>query len=140
VPTIGLIVLLADERITRNIDPAQSLRYFSWGLFAIIAVAYTAFVFWLELAKDGPFIFSRDNVRTRPQVLLAHATFLTILLCCYWVCTYMVPTLPFWMTDTFHPTSKTKTSFVEIVICLAALGMAYFERKWLYRDRTESRN
>jgi hypothetical protein len=140
VPTIELIVLIANERITRNIDPAQSLRYFSWALFAVIAVVYSAFVFWLELAKDGPFIFSRNNVRTRLQVLLAHAMFLTILLCCYRICTYLVPALPFWMTDTFRLTTRSKTSFAAIVLCLAALGMAYFERKWLYRERTESRN
>lgn len=118
-PTIGLFVLIANERTTRNIDPAQSLRYFSWALFVVIAVVYSAFVFWLEFAKDGPFIFSRNNVRTRSQVLLAHAMFLTILLCCYRICTYMIPTLPFWITDTFRPTSRAKTSFAEIVFVSA---------------------
>ena len=122
-----MIVLIANERIGRNTDPAQSLRYFSWALFAVIAVVYSAFVFWLELAKDGPFIFSRNNVRTRSQVLLAHAMFLTILLCCYRICTYMIRTVPFWMTDTLRLTSRTKTSFAEIVLSLAALGVAYFD-------------
>jgi NADH:ubiquinone oxidoreductase subunit 2 (subunit N) len=132
-PTAGLLILLADPRITRNIDPGQTLRYFSWGRFAIIALVYTAFVFWIELAKDGPFIFSRDNLRSRPQVLLAHAMFLTILLCCYRLSTFIVPMLPFWMTDTYRVSRSTRSSFAEIVPCLAALGMAYFERRWLYR-------
>ncbi len=138
-PTTVLLILLADPRITRNIDPGQTLRYFSWGRFAIIAVVYTAFVFWVELAKDGPFIFSRDNLRSRPQVLLAHAMFVTILLCCYRLSTFLVPMLPFWMTDTYRVSRSTRSSFAEIVLCLAALGMAYFERRWLYRMPARTR-
>ncbi len=46
-PTVGLIILLADQ-IARNIDPDEVLRYFSWPLFAVIAMVYTAFVFWLN--------------------------------------------------------------------------------------------
>jgi hypothetical protein len=68
-----LICLIANNRVTRNIDPDEALRYFSWSRFAVIAVAYTAVVFWLELAKDGPFILSPKNDRSIAKVLLAHA-------------------------------------------------------------------
>lgn len=139
-PTIGLIILMANDRVTRNIDPDEALRYFSWSMVAVVAVVYTAFVFWLELAKDGPFILSRKNARSRLQVFLAHALFLTILICAYRICTYMVPIFPFWTTDTFRLRHSNRASFVDILLFLAALAMAYFERKWLYRERTAQRN
>lgn len=131
-----LICLMANNRVTRNIDPDEALRYFSWSRFAVIAVVYTAVVFWLELAKDGPFIFSPKNDRSIAKGFLAHALYLTILICGYRICTYMVPMMPFWMTDTFRTKGSGRASFVDILLLLAALAMAYFERKWLYRERT----
>ncbi len=135
-PTIALITFIANDRVGRNIDPDEALRYFSWSRFAVIAVVYTAVVFWLELAKDGPFILSRKNERSRLQVLLAHALCLTILICGYRVCTYMVPMMPFWMADTFRLRHSNRASFIDILLFLTALAMAYSERKWLYRERT----
>lgn len=117
-----------------NIDPDEVLRYFSWARFAAVAVVYSAVVFWTELAKDGPFIFSRKNARSTPQVLLAHAVFLMALLCGYRMCNEIVPTLPFWMTDTFRVSRSTEASFTDLFCTLIALGIAYFERKWLFRD------
>ena len=135
-PTIGLIILIANDQVPRNIDPDEALRYFSWSTFAVIAVVYTSFVFWLELAKDGPFIFSRGNARSRVQVFLAHALFLIALICGYRICTYMVPIIPFWMTDTFRVRHSNRASFLDFLLFFAALAVAYFERKWLYRERT----
>jgi hypothetical protein len=117
-----------------NIDPDEVLRYFSWTVYAIVAVVYTAFVFWRELAKDGPFIFSRNNARSKLQVLLAHAMFLTILLFGYLICTEVVPVLPFWMTDTVRLRHSGRASLADGFSFLVAFGMAYFERKWLYRE------
>lgn len=134
-PAAGLFTLIGTSHIGRNIDPDEALRYFSWTQYGIVAVVYTAFVFWLELAKDGPFIFSRNNARSKLQVLQAHAIFLTILLCGYRICTEIVPALPFWMSDTFPLPRSNRASFADIISCLVALGMAYFERKWLYRER-----
>ena len=137
-PTMALIILLGDQT-ARNIDPDEVLRYFSWPLFAVITLVYTAFVFWVELAKDGPFILSLRNVRTRQQVFLSHALFLTILLCCYRVCVYVVPSLPFWMTDTFRLRHSSRASIIDILLFAAMFAMAHFERKWLYRERTAQR-
>ena len=137
-PVTALIIWIVNAG-TRNIDPQEALRYFSWGRFIIIAVIYTGFVFWLELAKDGPFILSQRNARSRLQVFLAHALFLTILICIYRICTYTIPTLPFWVTDTFQ-LRRSRASFIDLMLFLVALAMAYFERKWLYRERTTQRN
>ena len=134
-PATGLFTLIVTSHSGRNIDPDEVLRYFSWTGYTIVAVVYTAFVFWLELAEDGPFIFSRNNVRSKLQVLQAHAIFMAILLCGYCICTEIVPALPFWMTDTFRLRYSARASFADILLCLAAFGMAYFERKWLYRER-----
>lgn len=130
----GLFTLIGNPRTGRNIDPDEVLRYFSWTQYTIVAVVYTALVFWLELAKDGPFILSRKNIRSKMQVLQAHAMFLTVLLCGYRICTEIVPALPFWMTDTFRSRGL-NTSFADIALFLAAFAMAQFERKWLYRER-----
>jgi hypothetical protein len=62
--------------------------------------------------------------------------YLTILICGYRICTYMVPMMPFWMTDTFRLKRSGRVSFVDILLLLVATAMAYFERKWLYRERT----
>jgi hypothetical protein len=129
------LILMVTSRIGRNIDPDEVLRYFSWTRYAVIAVVYTAFVFWLELAKDGPFILSDKNARSKSQVIQAHAIFLTVLLGGYVICTDIVPKLPFWMTDTFRVGRSTRASVADIVVCAAALGMAYFERKWLCREQ-----
>lgn len=117
-----------------NIDPDEVLRYFSWARFSVVAVVYSAAVFWIELAKDGPFMFSRKNARSKLQVLLAHAIFLTILFCGYRICNGVVPALPFWMTDTFRLRYSGRASFADTISILLALGMALFERKWLYRE------
>jgi hypothetical protein len=130
----AMFTLISNSPIRRNIDPDEALRYFSWTRYSIVAVVYTAVVFWLELAKNGPFIFSRTNSRSKMQVVLAHAMFLVILLCGYRVCTQIVPALPFWMTDTFRTSRSSRASFADIISCIVALGMAYFERKWLYRE------
>jgi hypothetical protein len=100
--TAGLIILIGNSQIARNIDPDEALRYFSLARYIIIAVVYSVCVFWTELAKNGPFIFSSRNARTKAQVLQAHAMYLVILFCCYRLSTYLVPRLPFWMTDTFR--------------------------------------
>lgn len=131
--TVGAFALLVNSRIG-NIDPDEVLRYFSWTRFAIVAVVYSAVVFWSELARNGPFIFSRKNARSKPQVWLAHAIFLTILLCDYRICNEIVPALPFWMTDTFHLRFSNRASLADIISILLALGMALVERKWLYRE------
>lgn len=117
-----------------NIDPDEVLRYFSWTRFAIVAAVYSAVVFWIEFAKDGPFIFSGKNKRSKAQVWLAHLIFLTILLCGYSMCTEVAPALPFWMTDTFQLRWGTRASLTDIVSCFVAFGMAFTERKWLYRE------
>jgi len=134
VPVTRLIIWIVNAGVPRNIDPDEALRYFSWARFIIMAVIYTAFVFWLEFAKDGPFIFSPKNARSRSYVLQAHAMFLTILFCCFRISTFIVPSLPFWMTDTFVIRRGNRASIADIFLGLAALGMAYFERKWLYRE------
>lgn len=136
-PTMGLITLIAKDQIARNIDPDEALRYFSWTLFALIAVVYTVFVFWVELAKDGPFILSPRNTRTMLQVFFAHALFLMILLCCYQICVYVVPTLPFWMTDTFRLRHSSRASIIDICslsarlpwLTLSASGCTRSERR-----------
>ncbi len=88
-------MLMANAQVGQNIDPDEMLRYFSWTVVAVIAVMYTAYVFWTELAKDGPFIFSKKNKWPKHLVLLWHACFLLILFCGYRIYTAAVPHLPF---------------------------------------------
>jgi hypothetical protein len=134
-PPTGFLIPIRTFQMGRNIDPDEALRYFSWNVFAIVALVFTGFVFWQELAKNGPFIFSHKNTRSKLQVLLAHAIFLMILLYGYRIVINVIPRLPFWMTDTFQIRYSTRASFADMLLFLAVLGMAYFERKWLYRQR-----
>ena len=96
--------------------------------------------FGSNLQKTDHSSFPERMLALGLQVFLAHALFLTILLCCYQICTYIVPTLPFWMTDTYRLRGSNRASIVDIFLFLAALAMAYCERKWLFRERTAQRN
>ncbi|MDP4201037.1 MAG: hypothetical protein Q8902_15895 [Bacteroidota bacterium] len=129
-----MITLIVDSRNARNIDPEEALRYISLTRFLVIATVYTACVFWMELAKNGPFIFSSRNTRSKVQVVQAHAMYLVFLFCFYRMSVYLVPTLPFWMTDNFRVSANTRASIADLLLCAAAYGMAYFERKWLFRE------
>jgi hypothetical protein len=59
--------------------------------------------------------------------------FLAILLWCLQICAFIVPNLPFWMTDTYLGRRGVRSSFVEGVFYFGAFGMAFFERWQLYR-------
>ena len=127
----ALITSITCSVVPRNIDPTQPLRYFSWLRFSIVAAIYTAVVFWLA---DKPFPFAGRGAAWRRQVLLVHAMFLAVLLFCFQFCPYIVPILPFWMTDTTIGRRGTKSSFIECVLYFGVFGMALFERWWLYSE------
>lgn len=116
-----------------NIDPREDLRYFSWVYFALFSLAYSAFVFSSELSKDGPLIFSKRNARTTSEVLASHCAFLIILFCSMRVFTFVVPDLPYWMTDTFNAGKGARLSIADTVFIALSAVMVYFERRWLVR-------
>jgi hypothetical protein len=135
--TPGLIHFIAGSLIPRNIDPSEDLQYFSWWGYAFVAAAYSALVFSGELSKDGPLIFSRRNARVLSQILLIHVAFLIILLCFLRISSYIVPSLPYWMTDTFRA-RRTRVSIADIIFFLAAMVMLFIERRKLYVESAPS--
>ena len=127
---LGSIDAIAAGAGTRNIDPREILRYFSWATYAFVAAAYSWFLFGGALFKAGPRIFSRENTKSTPKILAIHTAFLIILLGCMAVAPFIVRVLPFWMTDTFdvrgHP------SIFDILAILALFGLYGIERLLLY--------
>jgi hypothetical protein len=131
VSTAVPLILIVHSQIARSIDPDQPFRYFSWTRFVIVAAIYTAVAFWLG---DRRFPFFGKSPRWELQVLLVHSMFLAILLGCLQICTVIVPSLPFWMTDTYLGRRGVRSSFVECVLYFSVFGMAFFERWQLYRE------
>lgn len=106
----------------------DSLSSFSWFWVAAYCVICSAFVFRGEMSKDGPLIFSKKNVRSVRQVLIAHLMFLTILLALYRVAIATYLYMPNWMSERASRTG----SWYDIFFLIAVLLFAQIERKWLF--------
>ena len=48
---------------------------------------------------------------------------------------FLVPNLPYWMTDTFNAGKGARFSVADIVFIALAAVMVYRERKWLLVER-----
>jgi hypothetical protein len=130
----GVFIALMRVQMPQNIDPQEVLRYFSWTWFLFVSLIYSAFVFSGELSKDGPFIFSRRNARSTRDVIASHVAFLVILLCLMQIFCFIVPSLPYWMTDTFRARGA-PSSVADIVFMVLAAALVHVERKWLFVER-----
>ena len=106
----------------------DTLENFPWGWFAALAFIYTAIVFSGELSKDGPLIFSRKNKRTSREVLVAHLSFLAILLALYRIAVALDPRIPNWMAN-FAGRGGT---WYEILFMGIAVVVGLVERRWLF--------
>jgi hypothetical protein len=113
--------------IPQNIDPREDLRYFSWIFFVFVSLAYSAFVFTGELSKDGPLIFSKRNARSIREVIAGHFAFLAILYCLMRIFIFIVPSLPYWITDTFNVGKGARVSLADIVFTALAALLVYKE-------------
>jgi hypothetical protein len=130
--TIVTAIAIARVAISQNMDPREELQYFSWWGYALVALAYSSLVFSGEGSSEGRRIFSKQNVRSLSQILIAHCAYMTILLCLLRISSYVVLLLPYWMTDTFG--RRTRTSIADLVFFGAALVMIHIERRWLYLE------
>lgn len=130
----GDFIALMRVQMPQNIDPQEVLRYFSWIWFLFVSLIYSAFVFSGELSKDGPLIFSRRNARSTLDVITSHVVFLVILLCLMQIFCFLVPSLPYWMTDTFRA-GRARYSVADIAFIALAAVLVYRERKWLFVER-----
>lgn len=129
---IAFAVSLPAISLPQRIDPQEVLQYFSWWAYALVAAAYSAFVFSGELSKEGPVIFSKQNARSVSQVLVTHGAFLVILLCFLRLTSYFVLALPHWMNDTFDAGRRGRLSIADIVVFVASGIMVLIERRRLY--------
>ncbi len=130
------LLALMTATMPQNVDPREDLLYFNWMDFGLGSLAYSAFVFSGELSKDGPLIFSKRNRRSTSVVLTSHCAFLVILLCLLRIFTVLIPSLPYWMTDTFNAGRGGRVSIADLVFIALASGLVYCERKWLYVEST----
>jgi hypothetical protein len=141
--TIALLVWLPGTPVRQGIDPQEVLQYFSWLAYALVAAAYTAVVFGGELSKEGPRIFSKRNARSVSQVIAAHSACLTILLCFLRLASYIVLTLPHWMTNTLEGeggrSDRSRITIADLLFLLASIVMAQIEQKRLFvQSETDS--
>ncbi len=128
---VCFVVATTHASMPQNIDSQNDLRYFSWILFVLVCLIYSAFVFSGELSKDGPLIFSKQNARSLREVLLSHCAFLVILFCLMRIFNSLVLVLPYWMTDTWV-LHGTRWSVADVLFTAFASIMVYSERRWLF--------
>ena len=130
--TIAIVVAGLGAPVARAIDPLEDLQYFSFWGYATVATVYSALVVSGDRYLSGPAIFSKQNARSIPQIVAAHAAYVTILLCLLRFTTYLIFALPRWMTDTFYAGRHgVRTSIVDILFCVASLILALIERRRL---------
>ena len=118
--------------ISPGIDPQEILQYFSGPVYALVAAGFSAFVFRGELSKDGPRIFSKQNARTVSQIIAVHAAYLTMFLCLLRLASYIVLTVPRWMTNTFDGGRHLRLSIIDLLFIAVSVTVALIERKHLY--------
>jgi len=134
---ICFFAALIKATVPQNLDPREELRYFSWIAFVIVSLVYSAFVFRGELSKDGPLFFSRKNARSTRDVLASHSAFLVFLFCFMRVFNFIVPSLPYWMTDTFNAGKGNRLSIADFVFMALTAVLAFVERRWLFVERRD---
>ena len=128
----GLIRAIPGVVGLRVIDPLEQLQYFSWVGYVVVAVVYTALVFHGELSKDdGPLIFSKQNARPLPVILMIHVAFLAIILEILRIAPFILPSLPDWTTDTFR-VRGTSISIIDVLFVIAMGLMYLIEGRWIY--------
>jgi hypothetical protein len=106
-------------------------RYLPWFLYAGSAVFYSALVFRGEFPRKEGEILSERNARSLPAILTIHCAFLVLLWLCIWVAGSIYPALPEWLTDTVRDRGGPISTF-EFAFIVAAVGMHFIERRWLY--------
>jgi hypothetical protein len=131
--TTALAAALFAFSIPQAIDPQEVLQYSSLLGYAFLAALYTVFVFSSELPKfDGPRIFSKENARTVPQMIAIHVAYLTMFLCLLRLASYIVLTVPLWMTNTFNAGRHLRLSIFDLLFLAVWVTLALIERRHLY--------
>jgi hypothetical protein len=106
-------------------------RYLPWFLYAGSAVVYSALVFRGEFPRKEGEILSERNARSLSAILTIHGAFLAFLLFSIWWARSIYPALPDWLTDTIRSRGGPISTF-EFLFIVAAVGMHFIERRWLY--------
>jgi hypothetical protein len=103
-------------------------QYFSWWIYLVAALAYSALVFTGELSKDGPLIFSRKNARSTQVIIGIHINFLIVLLLLIRLVCSIDPLFPSWMTRNIGRGN----TLLEVFFILGMVAISFFERRFLY--------
>jgi uncharacterized sodium:solute symporter family permease YidK len=101
----------------------------SWLIYAAVALGYTVFLIGWCYIKDSAPIFSKRNSRPIQMVIWAHLVSVVILLELTWFAIYIYPSLPDWLTNDGHGSTR------SIFSCLVISGLVVFgfiERRWIY--------
>jgi hypothetical protein len=117
-----------------NIDPREVLQYFSWWAYLVVALIYSAFVFRDEVSKEDRQVFDKQNLVYLPNVLLVHVAFIATLFALLRIIPYILPALPYWMTNVFKPGRSLSASIADILVVLIGVLMAYLERRRIYAE------
>lgn len=105
------------------------LQYFSWWIYAAVGVWYTGLEFGGELLRND--IFSKRNAKPLSTIFTIHLAFLTILLGLTRLAVFIYPSLPDWLTNTFHVRGAA-VSILDILFIIAMFVMHKTEQRLIY--------
>jgi hypothetical protein len=107
----------------------SSTQHFAWWVYVCILAVYTGFALGFAYMDGSAPVFSKRNAKPVAAIVLAHGTFLAIVMAFLWFANYIRALLPNWITEeTTHGT----TSIYEIMFVVGFLGIAFAERRWIF--------
>lgn len=154
-----LALFLADNVLlsTHPVDANESLVHFQWWGYIVVAILYSAFVFFAGfLDRASRFIESERNptgpvswlgyssiprfrTNKRPsQILAIHCTYLLGLMCCIRIAAFSVPYFPTWSTSQFDIGRGDQFSVLDLSLVLVGLVLAMVERSKLCAEADDS--
>jgi hypothetical protein len=105
------------------------MAYFSWVQYAIFAFVYSVIPFSSGPAKDSPRVFSKQNMRAFPVLLLGHIAFLMILAVLMQITVRIGRMLPVWVTEPGF--GRRNTTPLEGFFLLVVIALGLIEWLWV---------
>lgn len=110
---------------------SDPLQYFSLWIYISVAAVYSAITLGGALRKGDVQVFSKQNAKPLPAILVVHFEFLTVLLGLMWIVPLVYSHLPEWLTNTYRFRGAT-ISNLELFYCFAMGVMYLIERRHIY--------
>jgi hypothetical protein len=103
-----------------------------WSIYAGACAGYTVLVFGLQRINSGKANNEAENAKPASGVVMTHLSFLLIVVAWVWLCIFLRPYLPYFLTmeDTRRPYFG--LAFLGII---GLMCLEFVEQRWLRLER-----